>query len=551
MSRSRIQDELEALKKRGIAQTRKESLKDAKTFRTPEEERALIKKIFLQKYKRNFANIPKPSKTSSTSEWDAWHLHQRKLALLEKKKKQEAEKALRMYRGSVSARNIVNTKPEKKLDKSVSHSNVLRPSKGSKDEQAIDDISTTCTEQSDELLAIEEEADKELDAFIEQMKTMKEEDVQAMLESVETEEELSIDSGVTPPTKNTEDEVIAVDSKGDIVVAEADEKKEESVEEKVEEPEAEPEPVVEKEEEPESFQEFCFRDVIDKDENSHFPAEKGRYELYLSPACPRSHEVQVVLALKGLTDVITTVTADPILQPLSSDEETEFFGWVFPDDASDKDVTTGNKFKNILELYQAADDTSEGKYTLPVLWDTTHRTIVNNNFYDILRILNNEFNDFATNPELDLYPEQLKKEIASFHTWMYESLTNGVYKCAVATTQENYTEAVTTYAEAFDKMQSILSESSYLIENTFTIVDVCLFCSLFRLDEVYNPRFYMNTRSVMSSESMKAFCKQIYSMDNVKDTCDIDTIKQYYFGNAIVPERKIIPIGPNFLNCLV
>ena len=185
------------------------------------------------------------------------------------------------------------------------------------------------------------------------------------------------------------------------------------------------------------------------------------------------------------------------------------------------------------------------------MWDTTHRTIVNNNFYDILRILNNEFNDYATNPELDLYPEQFKKETASFHTWMYESFTNGVYKCAVATTQESYTDAVTKFTEAFDKMESILSESSYLIENTFTIVDVCLFCSLFRLDEVYNPRFYMNTRSVTSSESMKAFCKQIYSMDNVKDTCDIDTIKQYYFGNAIVPERIIIPIGPNFLNCLL
>jgi len=303
--------------------------------------------------------------------------------------------------------------------------------------------------------------------------------------------------------------------------------------------------------EPESFQEFSFRDVISKDENSQFPAEKGRYELYVSPACPHSHEILVVLALKGLTDVVSTVTAEPILQSLSSDDETEFFGWVFPTINNDDIPTEDTSFRNILELYQAADDTSEGKYTLPVLWDTTHRTIVNNNFYDILRMLNNEFNDYATYPEVNLYPKNLLIEIASFNTWMYDSFTNIVNECAVATTQESYINAVMKYAEAFDKIESILSESSYLIENTFTVVDVCLFCSLFRLDEVYNARFYLNTRSVMSSESMKTFCKQIFSMENVKDTCDIDTIKKYYFGNAIVPERKVIPIGPNFLDCLL
>ena len=172
-----------------------------------------------------------------------------------------------MYRGSVSARNIVRgTESEKKFDKSASYSNVLRPTGSLKDKHndttVSDDISAS--EQSDEILAIEEEADKELDAFIAEMENMKEEEVQAMLESAE--EELSVDSSVTPPVKNSEDEVMNVDSKGDIeVIAEADEKKEEPVEEKVDEPEPEPELVVEeKEEEPESFQEFCFRDIVSK-----------------------------------------------------------------------------------------------------------------------------------------------------------------------------------------------------------------------------------------------------------------------------------------------
>merc|ERR1712232_610980 len=97
------------------------------------EERALLKKIFLQKYKRNFTSIQKPSSTSSTSDWDAWHSQQRKLALLEKKKKQEAEKLLRMYRGSVSARNVKESETEinkSKFSKGVSYNNLLRPTNG-------------------------------------------------------------------------------------------------------------------------------------------------------------------------------------------------------------------------------------------------------------------------------------------------------------------------------------------------------------------------------------------------------------------------------------
>merc|ERR1712157_384562 len=116
------------------------------------------------------------------------------------------------------------------------------------------------------------------------------------------------------------------------------------------------------------------------------------------------------------------------LQPYTSDNGTESVGWSFPEkDHNPKDETKENetiedetkedknkedknkedntkenyfkedsptmdeknsKFKNIFEIYQAAGDISEEKFTLPILWDTTHRTIVNNNFYDILRMLN-------------------------------------------------------------------------------------------------------------------------------------------------------------------
>lgn len=48
---------------------------------------------------------------------------------------------------------------------------------------------------------------------------------------------------------------------------------------------------------------------------------------------------------------------------------------------------------------------------MPVLWDTQERTIVNNESSEILRLFNSAFNEFATNPGLDLYPAQLRPAI--------------------------------------------------------------------------------------------------------------------------------------------
>lgn len=60
-----------------------------------------------------------------------------------------------------------------------------------------------------------------------------------------------------------------------------------------------------------------------------------------------------------------------------------------------------------------------GKYSVPVFWDKKKGTIVNNESSEILRFLNSEFNEFAKNPKLDLYPEDLKKQIDDINTWVY------------------------------------------------------------------------------------------------------------------------------------
>lgn len=78
---------------------------------------------------------------------------------------------------------------------------------------------------------------------------------------------------------------------------------------------------------------------------------------------------------------------------------------------------------------------------MPVLWDKKTGVIVNNESSEIIRMLNCSFNQFAKNPDLDLYPEELKKCIDEVNEWTYPTINNGVYRCGFATGQKAYETA--------------------------------------------------------------------------------------------------------------
>lgn len=52
-----------------------------------------------------------------------------------------------------------------------------------------------------------------------------------------------------------------------------------------------------------------------------------------------------------------------------------------------------------------------------------------------------EFNNIAKNPDLDIYPEDLKSAIDEVNSWVYPTINNGVYRCGFATTQKAYNTA--------------------------------------------------------------------------------------------------------------
>jgi len=77
------------------------------------------------------------------------------------------------------------------------------------------------------------------------------------------------------------------------------------------------------------------------------------------------------------------------------------------------------------EVYQLASPGCNCRFSVPVLFDLTTSTIVNNESSELIVMLNNEFNAVAANPELDLYPKQLRLEVDAVNEWVGKCINAG------------------------------------------------------------------------------------------------------------------------------
>jgi putative glutathione S-transferase len=112
-----------------------------------------------------------------------------------------------------------------------------------------------------------------------------------------------------------------------------------------------------------------------------FPAEPGRYHLYVSYACPWAHRTLILRTLKGLEGVISVSVVHPLMPPES---------WVFGDyPGATPDHVHG--FETMQQLYRHSAPDFDGVVTVPVLYDKQRQTIVNNESAEIIRMLNSAF----------------------------------------------------------------------------------------------------------------------------------------------------------------
>ncbi|KAL2810521.1 glutathione S-transferase [Aspergillus granulosus] len=301
-----------------------------------------------------------------------------------------------------------------------------------------------------------------------------------------------------------------------------------------------------------------FRNFISRSKDAEFPAEKGRYYLYLSLACPWAHRANIVRTLKGLENIIPIVLLDHDMGPE---------GWYFSgrEGTATQDPLYGHK--RLRDLYFHADPEYTGRFTVPMLWDSKKETIVNNESADIIRMFYTEFDELlppslqeTAHPLGGYYPSKyspLRTEIEIWNEWMQEQVNNGVYKTGLSETQAAYDENVNKLFIALDRIESHLQQPGhpYLFGEAPTDPDIRLFTTIIRFDVAYFMVFRCSIRMIRYGyPHIDRWMRRLYWDESgstrgaFRDTTALHIYKQGYLATLLRNQgytgEIIVPAGP-------
>jgi glutathionyl-hydroquinone reductase len=265
-----------------------------------------------------------------------------------------------------------------------------------------------------------------------------------------------------------------------------------------------------------------FRSWVSADGHTGFPAVAGRYQLFVSLACPWAHRTIIMRKLKRLEAAIPMTIVDPI-----RDDR----GWRY-----------GTHF--LAELYLASDPSYRGRVTVPVLWDLQTKRIISNSDDDILRMFETEF-DAVGDPQPDYYPPALRTQIDALNEEIYRDLNDGVYQAGFATSQAAYEEAAYRVFAMLDRLEERLRTRRFLFGKQPVETDWRAFVTLIRFDPVYYGHFKCNLRRIVDYPNLYGYLRDLYQIPGVASTVDFDHIKRhYYYTHDDINPTRIVPIGP-------
>ncbi|MEE2786222.1 MAG: glutathione S-transferase C-terminal domain-containing protein [Myxococcota bacterium] len=274
----------------------------------------------------------------------------------------------------------------------------------------------------------------------------------------------------------------------------------------------------------------AFRHTIVDSVGARFAPASGRYHLYVSYACPWAHRVLIARALLGLEDVLSVSCVEPLM--LGD-------GWVFSESYPDHLEHRAR----MSDVYISAHSEYTGRVTVPVLWDREHRTIVNNESAEILRILNQAMSPLG-HGRVDLYPEAHRSEIDAVNALVYPTINDGVYRTGFATSQTAYIDAVRAVFDTLDLLEERLTGRLYLVGDTLTEADIRLFATLIRFDPVYHVHFKCTLRRLVDYPHLFRHTQRIAEHPEIAPTIHLDHVMTHYYGShpMINPTGVIPPI---------
>ena len=269
-----------------------------------------------------------------------------------------------------------------------------------------------------------------------------------------------------------------------------------------------------------------FRDVISKN-NDQYPVAEDRYHLFVNAGCPWAYRPMLYRSVKNLAPYISISYTLPAMG-----EE----GWTFGEKGEPLLAA-----RHIHDVYTAADNNFTGRCTVPVLWDKSTGTIVNNESADIIRMFDAEFDDLQGVTPTRYYIPKYAEQIDRLNERIYTTVNNGVYRCGFAQSQEAYNQAYELLFATLDDLDALLRHQRYLCGEEITEADWRLFATLIRFDVAYYSQFNCNKRRISDYRHLWPYTRDLYQQSGVAETVDIDAIKGIYFGSR---PPHIIPEGP-------
>ncbi len=266
-----------------------------------------------------------------------------------------------------------------------------------------------------------------------------------------------------------------------------------------------------------------------------FPAEAGRYHLYVSLACPWAHRTLIFRKLKKLDDVISVSVVEPLFGKR---------GWEFGTGPG-ATLDTVNGKSTLADIYLLADPNYTGRVTVPVL---VGQEAAHHRQQQILR--NHPHAQFGVRRvHRRCTPTTIRPRCAPRSTASTPASTRPSTTASTAPASPPR-RPPTKKPRARCSRRSISSKSGCRASaissgGRSTEADWRLFTTLIRFDAVYYSHFKCNLRRIVDYPNLWNYLRDLYQVPGVAETVSLDHIKRHYYGShRNVNPTGIVPIGP-------
>ena len=268
-----------------------------------------------------------------------------------------------------------------------------------------------------------------------------------------------------------------------------------------------------------------------------FPAEAGRYHLYVSLACPWAHRTMIFRQLKGLEDAISMSTV------VAGTWATQ--GWTFDQRARARPAMRSTARASCPRSICSPIRATPAASRVPVLWDKKRRTIVNNESSEIIRMFNSAFDAFTNDAHRLLSGRAARRDRRDQRPASTRPSTTASTAPASPPRRRPTRRRSATLFATLDELERRLSRQRYLVGDRLTEADWRLFTTLIRFDAVYYGHFKCNLRRIVDYPNLSNYLRDLYQVPGVAETVSIDHIKRHYYGSQRkVNPTGIVPLGP-------